>query len=424
MLRPNLYSALTAMVMMFTVQGQLFAQAQYCPPEGVYPQSHAMHLPRSEYQAPIVDHYVQSAPKLWDDQQPIEWFVGELARRSWIRVEYLHWNIEKPGDGLIGAPVNGLNSVNQQFEAFDNLNGGVSVGTSRLQTNEVLDLDDVSGVRGTWGLALNGGQLELNFFGTEQRNETFTTGNLRNFRAAPNLGIGNPVSPNVVLPLTTNGGVNDTANLNAIVFDDRVGTEMASQLWGTEASFLTDPYLPGEGFQWQWLGGFRYVNLDESFSFTGVNDAGNTLADRVTRINSSTVNNMYGPQFGGRASLASRWVTFSATPRIVLGLNDYSNTVSADPLGTGTFTSESNEDIDFNTITQLNLAGEIHLNTHLSLYGGYDFMWMPRVSRPHTNIRYNSTPGAGGDFVPDIGLDSKLKNFMVEGLSVGAVFRY
>ncbi len=439
MLRPNLYSMLTVMVMIFALHVQLNAQGPYyppspgqpgcpqpgCPQPGYSPGHQPLiRMPHSNYQAPIVDHYVQNTPGLWDDQQPIERFLGELTSRSWLKVEYLHWNIDAPGGGYIGAPVVGLRSPDQLFEGFDNLNGGISVGTSRVLTNSPLDLDDVSGVRGTWGLALNGGEMEVSFFGTEQRDDAFTTGSLKNFRFDLDSGIGNQFSPNVLLPLTTNGVATDSTTLNAIVFDESVSAQMGSQMWGAEASFLTDPYLPGEGFKWQWLGGFRYVNLDEYYRFQGVYNAGNTLPDRVTRINSSTANNIYGPQVGGRAQIQTRWFTLSATPRVVFGLNDYTSSVTADPLDTGVFTSEMQEEIEFCTITQLTLAAEVHLNNHLSLYGGYDFLWMPRISRPDSNIRYNSTPGLGGDFIPDIGLNNQLKNFLVEGLSVGAVLRY
>lgn len=427
MLRPNLYSVLTAMVVFVGSHLAVYAQGPW-PPAGpgyAVPQHQPLiQMPRSTYQAPIVDHYVQSAPRLWDEQQPIEWFVGELTRRSWLKVEYLHWNIEGPSEATIGAPVNGLLTPTTQFEGFDNLNGGVSVGISELLSNEPLELDDVSGVRGTWGLALNGGQMEMSFFGTEQRNDRFSTGNLRNFRSVQNPGFGNSISPNVLLPLETNGVSTDTGSLNAIVFDNSVSASMSSQIWGTELALLTDAVVPGEGFKWQWLGGFRYVNLDEQYALRGIYDAGGTTAQRLTTIDSTTVNNVYGPQVGGRAAIVHRWFTVSATPRVTFGLNDYTARVTANPLGDGVLTGGETEDIDFCTITQVTLMGELHFNSRFSAYGGYDFMWLPRVSRPDTNINYDSTQGVGGGFVPNIGLDNELKNIVVEGLNFGLMFRY
>ena len=421
MLRPNLYSLLASTVIL--IFGSTKAAAQYGPP-GYQPHTPLIQMPRSTYQAPIVDHYVESAPKLWDDQQPIEHFLGEVARRSWIKVEYLHWDFENPGNGNIGAPVTGIFSSSGQFEAFDNLNGGLSVGTSVIPNNGQISLNDTPGVRGTWGVNLNGGSAELNFFGTGEVTDTYSTGNIRNFRDPAAPATGNEFSPNYIIPLLSNGGVSDIATLNGIVIDDHLNVEMSSQMWGTELSLLTEAYLPGEGFTWQWLGGFRYINMDEAYNLVGVNNTGGTVTDRVTTINSNTGNHMYGPEIGGRASLVHRWMTLSVTPRIAFALNDNSSTVSSDPLGTGVFTTATRSEVDFTTITQVSFTGEVHLNANFSVYGGYDFMWMPRVSRPHSNITFDSTAAVGGGFDPVIGLHKKLQNFAMEGLSVGAVFRY
>ncbi len=423
MLRPNLYSLLAASVMLMF--GSTQAAAQYGPAPGYQPHQPLIQMPRSTYQAPIVDHYVESAPRLWDDSRPVEHFLSEVARRSWVRVEYLHWDTKPPGASSIGAPVTGIFSSTGQFEGFDNLNGGASVGTSVLPNNAGIGLDDGPGVRGTWGVHLNGGEAEVSFFGTRENSDTFSSGNIRNgSRDALTPAIGTPQSPNFIIPLLDNGAVSDVGSLNGIVIDDNLSLSMTTQLWGAEAALLTEAYLPGEGFKWQWLGGFRYINLDESYGVRGVFNAGGLAADRITIANSSSQNHMYGPEIGGRASLVHRWMTLSVTPRIAFALNDNTSTVSSDPLGTGVFTTATNSEVDFTTITQVSFKGEVNLSSNFSIYGGYDFMWMPRASRPHSNIRWDSTTGVGGAIDPVVGLHKRLQNYAVEGLSIGAVFRY
>ena len=106
MLRPNLYSLLAASVMLMF--GSTQAAAQYGPAPGYQPHQPLIQMPRSTYQAPIVDHYVESATRLWDDSRPVEHFLSEVARRSWVRVEYLHWDTKPPGASSIGAPVTGI----------------------------------------------------------------------------------------------------------------------------------------------------------------------------------------------------------------------------------------------------------------------------------------------------------------------------
>lgn len=422
MLRPNLLLLTGVILIASFSMGRVNAQHFGSPQAGPYQQQPLLQMPQSTYQAPIVDHYVQGPPKLWDDQQPVEWFLGELARRSWLRVEYLHWGMKDLGDSTAGAPVTGITDRDGQFTAFDNLNGGVSTGIAELFSQDNIDLNDASGVRGTWGLDLNGGQMELSFFGTQEAEDSITLSPLRNFRTGTDPGTGNEFSPNIALPFLTSGNVATTANMNALIFDDSASATMASQVWGTELSFLTDTYMPGEGFHWQWLGGFRYLNLDEQYGFRGVFDDGGTIADRVTTVNADTTNNVYGPQIGARAAIVHRWFTLAATPRISFGLNDYNASVSADPLGAGA-TSSSRDEIDFCTITQLTFSGEVHLSTRFSLYGGYDFMWLPTVARPHESILYDSAAGGAG-FIPSITVADEVSSFLAQGFSIGATFRY
>jgi hypothetical protein len=200
---------------------------------------------------------------------------------------------------------------------------------------------------------------------------------------------------------------------------------MGSRLWGTEMMFLTERYIPGEGLGFQWLGGLRYNNLDEVYAVNGDGTNGLTGTPFTTNISSTVVNNFYGPEAGVRASYNNRWFTLSATPRVMMGLNDYTASMSANPLGTGT-TSFQHRKVDFGSVTQLNLLAELHLNTRFSIYGGYDFMWIPRLSRPNKNIDYNSVPDPTGvtGFTPDITQDINYTNFSAKGFSLGAVFRY
>ena len=454
--RPNLLSIAAAAVLLSMASSEALAQnapqygppqyggPEYCPPQQ---QGHPslLQMPRNQYQAPVVDHYVEQAPALWDENRPIEHFLHEVASRSWLRLEFMQWTFQEPGGGTIGAPVSGLqyvvpnNSVqgiNSPVLVNNNLNGGNTAGLTLFPQSNSLDLIDTPGIRGTLGVAMNGGDLELSFFGFQQKSDVVAFNNIDGPRQiiavqAPLGGVAFPIdptlgtstNPNYAIPLLTNGAVTDVAGLNSLIFDKTFQAKFSSQLWGSELTFLTDRYVPGEGFGFQWLGGVRYTNLDENYDIHGTYKGGATAADRTTDINSAVVNNFYGPEAGVRMSLNNRWFTLSATPRVMMGLNDYTATVSSDALGTGR-TSFDSRKIDFGTITQLNLVGEVHLNTKFSVYAGYDFMWIPRISRPHENIYYNSIPGGAAGFTPDIRQDVNFSNFAANGFSLGAVFRY
>jgi len=440
MIRPNLRCLVAALVCLIFPSAAV--HAQYAP-HGAPGHPHLLQLPQSSYQAPIVDHYIQGDPNAWDGDQPIEKFLGNVVSHSWLRVEFLMWNYRRPGDGIIGAPVNGLEQgvYPNQIEGITapvNLNDNpvypaAQFGQTLFPTLASLENQDIPGVRGTWGIDLNGAELELSFFGMGQSSDEFFQDiagprqRLALQDPAIDPALGTTTQPNYAIPLLNNGVIPSVADgtfgtigpLSALAFTNTLNIEMESQLWGTELALLTAKRIPGGvGPSWQWLGGFRYVNLDETFSISGT-----SLVGPPSHIKSSTLNNLYGPEFGGRAAFTSRWVTFSATPRVTFGLNDRTSTVVSNVLGVAG-PRISDRTVEFGTITQLNLATEFHFSPAFSMFGGYDFMWMTGVTRPYENIVYNSVTNVAGDVVPEIGQHTNITNFMAHGFTIGAVFRY
>ncbi|MBL8814249.1 MAG: BBP7 family outer membrane beta-barrel protein [Planctomycetaceae bacterium] len=441
MIRPNLRHLVAAAFSLFAASS--VANAQY-PPMGGHPP--LLQMPRSGYQAPIVNHQIEGDPDLWDEEQPIERLFSNVAARSWLRLEFMLWDFRGPGEGFLGPGVTGLNRgvfANQQeglnvpIDFNDNLNGGVTVGQTLFPTLGGIGDQDLPGIRGTWGVDLVGAEMELSFFGTEQSGDGIShlgiaDGRIRQRNLVDNTinpDLGTATSPNYAIPLTTDGVVQDVAAANALIFNNSLKFEMESQIWGTELTFLTEKKVPGgAGASWQWLAGARYLSFDEAFNVVGTNgtfDGVNAMTiTQTTNIHATTVNNLYGPEFGGRFALTSKYLTFSVTPRVMFGLNDRTSTVVADPLGLGAVKTSSDE-IDFGTVTQLNLATELHLSPKFSLYAGYDFMWLPRVTRPDDNISFDSvTPVGGGTPVVSVTEHMNLTDFFAQGFSVGATFRY
>lgn len=336
------------------------------------------------------------------------------------------------------VPNNSLEGINTPILVNDNLNGGNTAGFTLFAQSNGLDLIDTPGIRGTMGVAMNGGDLELSFFGFQQQSSVTAYNDIDGTRqildsvaiaaGLPTINpeLGTSTNPNYAIPLLTDGTVIDVAGLNSLIFDKSLQATLSSQMWGTELTFLTDRYVPGEGFGFQWLGGLRYTNLAETYNIHGVYDGG-AVADRTTNIGSSVNSNYYGPEIGARASVNTRWFTLSATPRIMMGLNDHTASVSSNTTGFIPTSYESRK-VNFGTITQLNLAAEVHLSTRFSVYGGYDFMWLTQVSRPDQNIYYNSISdsisGGTAGFTPDIRQKVQHSNFSANGFSLGAVFRY
>lgn len=379
------------------------------------------------YQPTHIDRYVgEAVPDIWDESQPLERFFAAVAKRSRVTLEYLHWDLENPEARSLGAPISDIADPSQPFQVFNNLNGsGANAGLGTVVNSNVLGLEDSPGARGTLAVDLNGGTLETTFFGLSQNNDDFRINGISAGRVAGAEGIGTLLRPNIVTPLRTSGAVTSSGALNAIIYDDSYAAAIETQLWGSEVMFLQDYYLPNEPFNWQWLGGFRYVSMEENFVQVGSFTDGGTLAvSEVVTSGGNTHNNMYGPEFGGRASLRSKFVTFTATPRIAFALNDHTSTVNGSVVGATPSTIRVQEEsIDFTPIVELNLKLQFHLTPHFTVFGGYDLFYAGQVSRPADNIVYDSTPNGAG-FDPTLGQNVILEDFLGKGLSIGGILTY
>lgn len=426
MISPNLRSFAAAVACLISAQS--IANAQDGVPGG-YGEPSYLRMPQHTYQAPIQDHYIRGNTELWDESRPIEQFVGDVASRSWVKLEFLMWNNSSDHD-RIGAPVTGLQRDSRgdlegetvPIPLLDNLNGGTDVGSVLFPNATTLDNNDIPGARGTFGLDLNGADMELSFFGMQQATSSFFAQDLSAARTRAGLAdvsLGTTAFPNIAVPLLTDGTPAAAADVFALIFSESFSANLSTQMWGSEIAFLTDSNAPGgAGASWQWLGGFRYVNVDEAFGFQGTQVGGPT-----TLVRSTSINNFYGPEVGARMALTSKFFTLSATPRIMMGLNDNSSDVSSIIQGTAGAMHQQRQ-IDFGTVTQINLAAEVHFSPQFSIYGGYDFMVLTGTSKPFNNVIYNSTTDALGNRIVDINQDVHLKNLLVNGFSLGAVFRY
>ncbi len=426
MIRPNLRSFAAAVACMILAPSA--ASAQYGEYGGGGDPS-MFHVPQSPYRPPVQDYFLPGNNDVWDESRPIERFVGDVKQRSWLKLEFLMWNYGGDQD-LIGANVSGLQQNTRgeidgrdtSIPLLDNLNGGTDIGEALFPFASALNNDDVAGIRGTWGLDLNGADMELSFFGLGQSSSTLTNDDISASRVR--VGLADPVFgttafPNIAVPLLTDGTPGTPTDLNALIFTESFSSHISTQMWGTEIAFLTDRSAPGgSGASWQWLGGFRYLNLDEQFGFSGT-----SVGTAATSVAANTINNYFGPQVGGRAALTSKYLTLSATPRVMLGLNDNTSRVGSSIAGVAG-TQYTTRDVDFGTVTQLNMALELHLSPQFSMYGGYDYMWLTGVSRPYNNILYDSTLDGTGARVADIRQKSDVQNLIVNGFSIGATFRY
>ena len=213
--------------------------------------------------------------------------------------------------------------------------------------------------------------------------------------------------------------------------------QLKTTLWGSESNFLLNPYDANSPLSIRPMVGFRYMRFAEDFRQNGQYtylDANNTESIVDRKIDTTTVNNIYGPQVGLRAELTSKWFTLGVQPKVMMGLNSYKadlatvNILSPDDLDQNLKENKST----FGVIGDLEAYTKLHLTEHLSLNVGYNLMWTGIVTRPYDNVIYNArtieTPNGDGTVTnsleSDFKLDVKYSGVLIQGLNVGAELAY
>jgi hypothetical protein len=173
------------------------------------------------------------------------------------------------------------------------------------------------------------------------------------------------------------------------------------------------------------MAGVRYISLHEKMTINGVfHDPLVVTPDIHTVIESTTFNNLYGPQIGGRAEVVTKHLEFGADLKLLFlgntmlaGVQTTNLRSNLDPaVGTDDTTTSFSFGTDINTWAQINFTQNFTVRV------GYTFMWINRVTRPEDNIYWNDN----GPLPNPPGVVVKLTkhDFSVHGVSIGAEFRF
>ena len=244
----------------------------------------------------------------------------------------------------------------------------------------------------------------------------------------------------MAVSLLFDGQISNSANLNALVFDESFEADIETQMWGTELNLFRDYAAAHTGLSWEPLAGIRLVNIQEEFHAVGVSNNGRQdPTDRITRFSARSTNNLWGPQVGTRITLSHPRFSLSATPRIAFALNNYSSRVNAgpyfDPVDPALVdpddnrfvvprTIEDDTEVDFSPVVQVSFKAHVHVNECFSLFAGYDFLWMHRLTRPFNDINYNSTRDDDQNIIPQLTRQNGWDSFWSNGFSAGGEIRF
>jgi len=365
--------------------------------------------PPMQYNAPPPASYGEYCPPDWAQQY--QQGSSRLGRRKvyeggYVRLEYLNWNIGNPGDTLLGAPVLNNQDPRVPFVATDPF-GGV-LGLAIVPDASPFQLESNNGFRGTIGAEfVTGGTMELGAFVLAPTTSGFTYGNL--------------LSQNLLVGTSTFVGGKLANNIE--FYNDYYQATYHSQLWGAEGNFLFDFDRSGL-IEFRPLAGFRYVSLNEKLHQRGNFKDLILLFDTTTDIESTTYNNLYGPQIGFRTEIVTQYFTLGVEPKFAVTANTQIASVR-----TRNFRSVSDGEVStsqhltsVSPIFEVGAYGTIRLTKYASLRVGYNLMYLLNVTRPEDNIYYNDNGPL--PIKPDVVVSATHHDLAIQGLTVGAEFRW
>ncbi len=235
------------------------------------------------------------------------------------------------------------------------------------------------------------------------------------------------------------------------VFSGQAHEEMSSRMFGAELMGGTTLVSTG-ACKVDFLGGFRYLNLREKFSFATSSpfiDVPNDIYQTLDQFN--TANHFYGVQAGLRAS--SGWGPLTVKGTFKLGLGAVVQTVDIDgylltnefnALGSalkypgGYFALPTN--IGEHTQTDLAVIPEIGLNLgykitdRINVFAGYTFLYANNVVRPGDQIDRGINPSQGSTFTgipaPELtgvarpAFSFQQSEFWAQGVNMGVEYRF
>ncbi len=370
---------------------------------------------------------------------PFDQALTSTFRNGSIRVEYLLWDISNPGRNILGADV-ASPDVNQPdpTQPFDLLiPGQLNLTRAVTPSLEQVSTNDNNGIRGTYMLPFAAGTFEASIFSLqtshsavpipEERILDVNDSNLNLLTTDSINAIGaiyTPVLINGIIPL---GGL-------GLVWDQGYRAELKTRVWGTEANWVSNAFDPGSPLQLSPIFGFRMLEFAEDLRQTGAYNFSVTAADGTVttsvvnrRISSTTDNYVFGPQIGLRSELVSKWVSFGAQPKLMLGLNSYKAAIQTQNILSPTDINQNllQKDTTFGVIGDLEVYSKIHVRPHFNLFVAYNLMWTGLLTRPAENIVYNVSGAVGGaGRQSDFMLDLNYSGALLQGLSVGGELNY
>ena len=338
---------------------------------------------------------------------------------SFVRLEYLRYNMADEENGPVGAPIEGV-TVDDPTRRFpfgrpvaDDRNDGnyspvfdtnpdpliFDGGAVPLLRNN--DIEDFDGVRLTLSRPIKHvGRAEWNAFAFSQ--ESFTLN--------PE---GVPLYSDTFFPAAPSVGLtidNDPFNTAIARFENAYALEYETEMWGTGGRVYFDHLAAPEGFGMRPLVGARYLMFNQNLYQRGLNQELSTTAH----------NNVFGPEIGLEAELRHKWFTLGIRPTVTAGLNlDQVRTRSENLFGPNDGTLvRTKHYADFSPVVDVAAYLRVPLGETFKLSVGYELLYLGSVARPNESTIYDSYGGLRSNVRPRRSFEDVTFNALTIGLEM------
>ena len=363
-------------------------------------------------------------PEPWWKRRPrLDRRLLAPPRNSFVRLEYLLWEIEDPGSEYLGARFPSEPGLGRDLDFDDDIfdtdfdpSQGFFVRDFETNTLGVvyvpridqISLRDNSGLRLTFGIpTYEYGTIELSGWVLEQASDHYEYG--------PKPDSFFFFAPNPAISFNTE----EHGRMLSVGFD-QIDTVYTSDMFGADANFVIDSLSPpGEGFKLRPVVGVKYLSLQEYQSVNGHSDAPFSQG-RDFSLTSDVTNNFIGGTIGLRTELVHRWFTVGLQPSATLGGNIAEGTVRTAPffsVNDGAHNTESY--FSFAPILDLKAYARVCLTENLRLTVGYDAFWLAHAYRASDIIDYRIDTDGGTSLRSASRVKRQTDDVAVEGLSVG-----
>lgn len=333
---------------------------------------------------------------------------------TWLRVEYLHWRFENPGDRLLGSPLSTVEHPQLMFPVFDLNEPASLIGVARVPTIDDVNLTDNQGLRLTYGIPLTFGELELSGFMFERADAVGAETMLNQPR----------LPGQFPFFAATSTFLNGIPFNNVQLWDQSFRYEYKADLWGADARFVWQGGSIGEGLHIKPIVGARVLNLDEQLIQTGVYTGGGALPrPQIGIVDIKTRNYFWGPMIGARVELAHRWFQIGVDPSVTLGLNTYEarvKTLNFVSIFDPELVTKTNQ-TDFSPVFEAKAWLRVPVTENLSLYGGYSVLYAPKTARPASSVTYDVISATGRS---NVHARKNLEEWDAHGFNVGLEYRF